>query len=58
MDVLPNAPISVALSCTALWALFRFFQMISKGYKYGAHQHILVSEEYAHASCRNAYTLI
>ncbi|KAB5592842.1 Cytochrome P450 family protein [Ceratobasidium theobromae] len=45
MDVLPNAPISVALSCTALWALFRFFQMISKGYKYGAHQHILVSEE-------------
>ena len=50
MDILPTTPTSVALSAAALWVLTRYLQMLYKGYKYGAHQYIIFSEEYVYLS--------
>jgi hypothetical protein len=48
-ELLPKTPISAALSIAALWAFVRYLQMLRVGRKYGAHQYIVVSEEYVHA---------
>ncbi|KAF8707480.1 cytochrome P450, partial [Rhizoctonia solani] len=45
MEMLPNTAFSAVLSAAALYGFVRCLQMLHVGRKYGAHQHIVVSEE-------------
>ncbi|QRW18784.1 cytochrome P450 family protein [Rhizoctonia solani] len=45
MEMLPKTAFSAVLSAAALYGFVRYLQMLHVGRKYGAHQHIVVSEE-------------